>query len=121
VLERLDAGSAPRSLDEEKLLVTSRALRLRRDHPEWFGADASYAPLATTSEHALAFGRTDAAVTVATRLPVGLERRGGWGDARVSLPAGRWSDVLTGREHDGGEVSVAALLAGPARRVARRV
>ena len=32
-------------LDAEKLLVTSRALRLRRDHPDWFAG--SYTPLAS--------------------------------------------------------------------------
>src|ERR1700736_5375686 len=38
---RLDAASSPdpdpvARLDAAKLLVTSRALRLRRDHPDWF-------------------------------------------------------------------------------------
>ena len=36
-------------------------------------------------------------VTVATRLPVALQRRGGWGTNTVSLPAGTWTDRLTGR------------------------
>src|SRR5262249_56065961 len=38
---RPDAGSD--ALDADKLLVTSAALRLRRDHPGWFGGD--YQPL----------------------------------------------------------------------------
>ena len=37
------------------------------------------------------------AITVATRLPVGLRRKGGWGDTVVPLPPGLWTDLLTGR------------------------
>jgi (1->4)-alpha-D-glucan 1-alpha-D-glucosylmutase len=40
------------------------------------------------------------ALTVATRLPVGLAERG-WGDTTLSLPDGDWADLLTGREHAG--------------------
>ncbi len=36
-LERLDAGEPPADLDDEKLLVTSRTLRLRRDDPGMLG------------------------------------------------------------------------------------
>ena len=100
-LERLDAGGRPSGLDEEKLLVTSRALRLRREHPGWFtGEEAVYEPLASTTPHALALGRGDAAgvhvVALVTRLAAGLERSGGWGAHHVALPAGRWRDLLTG-------------------------
>ena len=108
-LEQLD-GSAPNDLDDEKLLVVSRTLRLRREHPEWFGPDAAYEPLATSSDHAVAFSRGDAVVTVVTRLAAALERSGGWGDATVTLPGGGWRDVLTGASHRGGEVSLARLL-----------
>ena len=70
-----------------KLLVTSRALRLRRDHPQLF---SRYAPLpahGSAAEHVVAFDRGDA-VTVATRLPVGLNLQGGWGDTTIQI-AGR--------------------------------
>ncbi len=41
-LRALDDGSAPADLDDEKLLVVSRALRARRDHPAAFvGGDYS--------------------------------------------------------------------------------
>jgi len=79
-----------------KLRVTSLALRLRRDRRELFG---SYAPVAVTGEaagHAVAFDR-GGAITVATRLPVGLATRGGWGDTALELPDGEWHDVLTDR------------------------
>jgi (1->4)-alpha-D-glucan 1-alpha-D-glucosylmutase len=89
-------------LDAEKLLVTSRTLWLRRDHPEWF-ADL-YTPLAAegpAAAHAIAFQRGEHAVTVATRLPAGLRRRGGWADTALPLPELHWHDVLTGTRHAG--------------------
>lgn len=95
----LDGGSAPRDLDDEKLLVVSRALRMRREHPARFGGGSSYVPVTTTSPHAVAFARADQVVTVASRLTSGL--RDGWGDTVVQLPAGRWRDVLTGGTYAG--------------------
>ena len=117
-LARLDAGEAAQGLDDEKLLVTSRALRLRRDHPEWFTAeDATYTAVPTSSEHALAVGRGDAhavqVVAVATRLSERLRSAGGWGTAGLSLPDGDWVDLLGGaavaRRADG-QVELAGLL-----------
>jgi (1->4)-alpha-D-glucan 1-alpha-D-glucosylmutase len=107
-LEELDAGRLPRDLDDEKLLVVSRALRLRRDRPGWFGADATYDPIDCGTPHALAFARASRVVTVVSRLTCGL--REGWGDAAVRLPGGEWRDVLTGREY-AGEPLLADLLA----------
>src|SRR5260221_10646542 len=87
--------------DSRKLRVTSRGLRIRRDHPDWFtGAQATYTPLAAegpAAGHVVAFARakgaldgpgTGAAVTIATRLPVGLRRLGGWADTILPLPPG---------------------------------
>lgn len=99
-LGRLDAGETPHDLNDEKLLVTSRALRLRHHHAQWFtGEQATYAPVPTTSDHALAVGRGDESgtqvVAVVTRLSEGLGD--GWGDAHLALPEGEWHDLLTGR------------------------
>jgi (1->4)-alpha-D-glucan 1-alpha-D-glucosylmutase len=103
LLAALEAGpDHAAGLDAEKLLVTSRALWLRRDHPDWFGG--SYTPLATegpAAEHAFAFMRGGHAVTVVTRLPAGLRRRGGWADTAVALPELHWRDLLTGVRHAG--------------------
>ncbi|MGN6301929.1 MAG: malto-oligosyltrehalose synthase [Angustibacter sp.] len=115
-LASLDAGQAPSGLDDEKLLVTSRALRLRREHPQWFtGPEAVYVPVATTTGNAIAFGRGDGSgvqvVAVATRLSESLEAYGGWREHTVALPEGRWRAVLTGREVEGGSVRLADLLA----------
>jgi (1->4)-alpha-D-glucan 1-alpha-D-glucosylmutase len=98
-LARLDAGERPRDLADEKLLVTSRALRLRRAHAGWFtGQHAMYAAVPASSDHALAVGRGDSegvqVVAVATRLSQGLQATGGWGDASLSLPDGDWVDLL---------------------------
>ena len=93
-----------------KLLVTSRALRLRRDRPELFREYTPVAPVGDVSDHLVAFDR-GGALTVATRLPVGLARAGGWGDTVLSVPPGTWRDVLTENTFDGGLVPLADLLA----------
>jgi (1->4)-alpha-D-glucan 1-alpha-D-glucosylmutase len=116
-----DGAGESLSLDSAKLLVTSRALRLRRAHPEWFTGDsARYQPLAAEgpeAEHVMAFLRGGAlargpgAITVATRLPVGLRRRGGWTDTALTLPdpEAAWRDVLTSRLHQGKRVPLSEL------------
>ncbi|WP_374968627.1 malto-oligosyltrehalose synthase [Terrabacter sp. BE26] len=114
-LARLDGGAAPSDLHDEKLLLTAAALRTRRDRPEAFtGAQATYVPLASTSPHAVAFGRgtTDGVdvVTVVTRLAGRLQDAGGFGDAIVDLPEGPWTDALTGESVDGGAQKLAGLV-----------
>jgi (1->4)-alpha-D-glucan 1-alpha-D-glucosylmutase len=102
LLAAVRSGQEVVGLDAEKLLVTSRALHLRRDHPDWF--EGSYTPLACegpAAEHAVAFLRGDQAVTVVTRLPAALRRRGGWADTALPLPQLHWRDVLTGARHAG--------------------
>src|SRR4029079_14427625 len=84
-----------------KLLVTSRALRLRRDRPELF---TGYTPVVATrpaADHLFAFDR-GGALTLATRLPAGLDRAGGWQDTTVELPTGAWGDELTRHRFNGG-------------------
>jgi (1->4)-alpha-D-glucan 1-alpha-D-glucosylmutase len=115
LLARLDDGWLPPidATGAVKLLVTSRALRARRDRSELF---TGYRPLAATGsavDQVLAFDR-GGAITVATRLPVGLARRGGWADTRLPLPGGTWRDALTGRvvraDADAPGIAVADLL-----------
>ncbi len=106
LLARLDGGWLP-PVDQSgaaKLLVTSRALRLRRDRPELF---TSYAPI-EAGEHVVAFDR-GGAVSVATRLPVALHRSGGFDSAlRLPLAPGVWRDVITGQTHQ--DLAVRAVL-----------
>ena len=42
-------------------------------------------------------------------LPAGLRERGGWGQTAVELPAGAWTDLLTGALYDGDSVPLAEL------------
>ncbi|GAA1795258.1 malto-oligosyltrehalose synthase [Planosporangium flavigriseum] len=110
LLTRLDGGWQP-DVDASgaaKLLVTSRALRLRRDHPELFTGYRPVVAEGPAASHVVAFDR-GGAITVATRLPHALHRRGGWGETRLPLP-GELTDVLTGRRFPGGAVPLAALL-----------
>jgi (1->4)-alpha-D-glucan 1-alpha-D-glucosylmutase len=114
-LARLDAGQAPADLSDEKLLVTTAALRTRRERPECFtGPDATYVPLTTSSEHAIAFGRGTSqgveVVAVVTRLAGRLVDGDGFGDASLELPEGTWSDVLSGRTHKQGSTRLADLV-----------
>jgi (1->4)-alpha-D-glucan 1-alpha-D-glucosylmutase len=113
MLDRLDNGWQP-PVDRSgaaKLLVTSRALRLRRDHSDLF---TDYRPLLASGPHAphmVGFDR-GGALTVVTRLPVRLATDGGWTtDDTVSVPGGRWRDVLTGSDFDGPTIGLDRLLA----------
>ena len=50
------AGAAPEGLDDEKQLLVATALRLRREHPEWFlHVSAVYEPLVVSSDHLFGF------------------------------------------------------------------
>ncbi|TJZ99367.1 malto-oligosyltrehalose synthase [Actinacidiphila oryziradicis] len=95
----------PAAPESPKRLVTTTALRLRREHPEWFGASATYEPLPArgpAAGHCLAFVRTGRAVTVVTRLSRRLLDAGGWRGTVLPLPEGEWRDLLTDRPHSGG-------------------
>lgn len=112
LLAAIDAGAHP-PVDESgaaKLLVVARALRLRRDHPEIFTRYAALPTIGEAARHAIAFDR-GGAVTVATRLPIGLAARGGWGNTTVLLPGRPVVDVLTGNHYSGGAIPLAELLA----------
>lgn len=107
-LARLDSGEPPRDLSDEKLLVVSRALRLRREHPEWFGPGSTYSALSTSAPRAVAFARGGAAVTVVSRLTA---RAPDWGEETIGLPEGAWRDVLTGERYAGGATLLSTVLA----------
>jgi (1->4)-alpha-D-glucan 1-alpha-D-glucosylmutase len=116
MLARLDGGWLPRvdASGAAKLLVTSRALRLRRDRPELF---SRYVPMTVTGEaadHLVAFDR-GGVVAVATRLPASLAARrtttgSSWGDTLLLRHAGPTMDVLTGSIFEGHQLPIARLL-----------
>ncbi|HOQ52548.1 MAG TPA: malto-oligosyltrehalose synthase [Micropruina sp.] len=96
-LRRLDDGGTAGSLDDEKLLVTARALRLRRERPGLFATD--HRPLAL-DDTLLGFARGDDVVVVVQRLAHAAP------SGSVTLAAGNWTDVLTGYRY---ETSVPAV------------
>jgi (1->4)-alpha-D-glucan 1-alpha-D-glucosylmutase len=79
-----------------KLLLTRDALHLRRQRPDVF-VGGSYEPLAVrgaAAEHVVAYTRAGEVAVVVPRLPITLERAGGWRDTVVDLP---WqADVSVG-------------------------
>jgi (1->4)-alpha-D-glucan 1-alpha-D-glucosylmutase len=97
-------------LADPKLRVTASALRLRRDHPHWF---VDYTPMTAhgpAADHLVAFARSSAVMSLATRLSARLHREGGWRDTTIHLPPGVWVDALTGAEHESGTIAVAEIL-----------
>ena len=114
-LGALGDGSAPVAVPIDgtgraKLLVVARTLRARRDRPELF---TSYAPVTAhgvASEHLIGYDR-GGAIALATRLPLRLDRDGGWRDATLTLPAGTYTDTFTDRTYSG-TVAVDDVLTG---------
>ncbi|MFI9585720.1 malto-oligosyltrehalose synthase [Streptomyces sp. NPDC052236] len=99
----------------EKTALTRAALRLRRERPEVFGASGTYTPLRASGPAAgycLAFCRTGEVITAVTRLSLRLERAGGWAGTELTLPGGRWVDLLAPEQREfggGGAVGLAEL------------
>jgi (1->4)-alpha-D-glucan 1-alpha-D-glucosylmutase len=94
-LAGLDQGPAVDDSGRAKLWLIRQTLRARAERPKLF---ARYTPLraqGSAHDHLVAFDR-GGAITLATRLPVGLESAGGWNDTVVTLPEGEYRDALTG-------------------------
>ncbi|MDQ1711465.1 MAG: (1-_4)-alpha-D-glucan 1-alpha-D-glucosylmutase [Frankiaceae bacterium] len=92
-----------------KLLLVSRALRLRRARPAAFAG--AYQPLGAAgawADRVVAFARGGDVVTVVPRLSVHVDD---WKDTAVAVPAGSWRNVLTGDTVAGGDRLVADLWA----------
>ncbi|RDV46017.1 malto-oligosyltrehalose synthase [Leifsonia sp. ku-ls] len=109
LLAHIDEGWLPEvdSSGAAKVLVTAKALRLRRDRPELF---TDYRPVyaeGSRAGHLVGFDR-GGAIALATRLPVGLSATGGWADTTVDLGEEPMRDELTGREFRG-RVPVASV------------
>lgn len=104
VMKRMDSGLP-------KLWVTYVALKLRKESPDWFGEGATYTPLnaeGSKKEHVVAYLRGDNVLTCAPRWSARLD--GNWGSTSLSLPDGRWTNLLTGDAVNGGSVRVKTLL-----------
>ncbi|MGP3947589.1 malto-oligosyltrehalose synthase [Streptomyces sp. 7N604] len=114
LLSALDEGREPHDLSEEKLRLTATALRLRREHPHWFGESGSYEPLTAhgpAARHCVAFVRGGASITAITRLSRRLTDTGGWRNTELPLPEGAWTDLLSGAGVRGGRVPLTDLFA----------
>jgi (1->4)-alpha-D-glucan 1-alpha-D-glucosylmutase len=104
ILRRMDEGVP-------KLWVLYRALNLRREKPEWFGAAADYTPLMVAgrrADHFIAFLRAASVATVAPRWNATLA--GNYSGTTVHLPNGRWNNLLTGEVLIGGIVPMQNVL-----------
>ena len=104
LMERIEDGLP-------KLHVLHEGLRLRRERPEWFGAEADYVPVLLTgakSEHAVAFLRGECVMTVAPLYTQTLA--GNWAETKIAVPRGKWRNRLTGEQVAGGDVPLQTLL-----------
>ncbi len=109
-VERMGPADALARTDEgaTKLFLIRRALALRARRDAAFAG--AYRPLCAAGrrgDDVVAYARGDEVVAVAPRFTLD---RGDWGDTRLPLPAGRWRDVLSGRETDGGEARLDELV-----------
>ncbi|MBA2463846.1 MAG: malto-oligosyltrehalose synthase, partial [Nocardioidaceae bacterium] len=110
-LEELgEPDAAPRDLDDEKLLVTVRALAVRKELRHCFGDAGHYSPVESSSRHAVGFTRGQEVAVLVTRALQRLDAAGGWGDHHVVLPDGLWRDELTGSLHEGGRLRCSEAL-----------
>lgn len=105
-LEELAEVEAP-DLDDEKLLVTARALALRRELRECFGDAGDYRPVQSSTRHAVGFTRGEEVAVLVTRALQRLEAAGGWDGHDIVLPDGLWRDELSGALHEGGRLRCA--------------
>jgi (1->4)-alpha-D-glucan 1-alpha-D-glucosylmutase len=88
-----------------KLWVAHSALCLRREHPEWFGAEAAYKPViaeGAKSDHLVGYLRGESVAVFVPRWP--LKLGGSWSGTTVELPQGRWKNRLTREVLSGGRV-----------------
>jgi (1->4)-alpha-D-glucan 1-alpha-D-glucosylmutase len=94
-----------------KMWTIHKALELRRERPDCFGADAEYTPLEVDGDkhdHVIAYLRGEDVVTVVPRLT--LKLGGAWKDTMVVLPKGRWRNRLTGGSVEGGVITMRLLM-----------
>ncbi|MGB7364028.1 MAG: malto-oligosyltrehalose synthase, partial [Rhodococcus sp. (in: high G+C Gram-positive bacteria)] len=110
-----------------KFWVTRLAARLRRDRPQSF-VGGTYTPMFATgpaSGHIVAFGRGPKnapadVIAVSTRLSLRL-MESGWGETKMTLPDGAWTDIVTGREWSGTVAMSDLLSALPVALLTREV
>jgi (1->4)-alpha-D-glucan 1-alpha-D-glucosylmutase len=117
MLAQLEAGMAADEILEKmddglpKLWVIYKTLHLRSEHPDWFGKDSAYLPLAVDGlkkDCLVAYLRGQNVAVIAPRW--NLKLGGNFGPTTVEFPGGSWRDILTGEGFRGGLVRVQNLL-----------
>ncbi len=93
ILARMDEGLP-------KLHLIHTALKLRRDHPEFFSPAGSYEPLnpeGPAAANLVVYLRDGKLLTAAPLRTVNLD----WQSTSLTLPEGTWTNLLTGEIHSG--------------------
>ncbi len=93
-----------------KLWLIQHALHLRNQHPEWFGAKANYEPIyarGSQSDRVISYLRGTKVLAVAAR----WSHAARWDQTSINVPAGLWTDCLTGRKISAGNCELNDLLA----------
>jgi len=89
-------------LTHPKMRVVRSALHLRRRRPDTFLA-GGYGPVfahGAAAEHVISFRRGQDVLVAVGRWTTRLDETG-WGDTTLTVPEGRWTDLLTGTEFTG--------------------
>ena len=110
-LKELDVEQIVERMDEglPKLWILHKTFTLRAEHPEWFGAEATYTPLEPEGRDAnrlVAYLRGADLITVVPRWMQG----GNQPAAALTLPEGSWQNVFTGEVLASGNQQASALL-----------
>jgi (1->4)-alpha-D-glucan 1-alpha-D-glucosylmutase len=111
-VKRLSARAIWERADEglPKMWITHAALQLRQRQHEQFGALSRYTAIdarGPRADHVVAFRRGENVMTVVPRLVHRANRC--WRGTTVCVPAGSWTNVLTGQRIDGSDVDVSDL------------
>ena len=97
-----------------KLWVITQALKLRLERPTSFDASGTYSALEVQgpkADHVIAYQRSGDVIAVVPRFPHLLTDN--WSGTSLQLPAGRWTDRLSGHVHEGGAtIRISTLLDG---------
>lgn len=103
ILRRMDCGLP-------KMWIVYRALNLRKQRPEWFGADADYTPLMINgrkADHAIAYLRAGHVATIVPRWSLKLAAN--WSGTTIDLPHASWRNLLSNEILQGGTLPLQTL------------
>jgi (1->4)-alpha-D-glucan 1-alpha-D-glucosylmutase len=121
-INSLSACEVWKRVDEglPKMWTLVQGLRVRREHPEAFGAKGSYRAIRAAgekAEHIVSYQRGENVIVIAPRLIWRLDPNGWrcgrcpeWAGTSLLLPSGEWKDELSKAVVDGGRVPVTDLL-----------